>query len=723
MLTALSGQIERITFTNEENGFTIAQVRVYGRKELVTVVGHLTAPSPGEVLEMKGTWTSHPRFGEQFQIETYQTRTPATVVGIKKYLGSGLVRGIGPVMADRIVNAFGKKTLDIIEQEIHRLSEIDGIGQKRIAMIREAWDAQREIRNVMLFLQENSVSPTYAAKIYKAYGRDAVSVVNADPYQLAMDIWGIGFVTADRIAQSLGFAKTAEKRLRAGIIYVLNQLSEEGHVYYPRDLLFEKCSQMLEVPADLLGAPLNAVAELKKIVVETVRGANSNGEQPIEAVYLARYHVSETGIARFVARLAHAAMPFKSIDTHQAIHWVAPQLGIELAHHQVQAIATALSHPMMVLTGGPGTGKTTIINAILKILLRLNLSVMMAAPTGRAAKRMGETTGREAKTIHRLLEFSIQKGGFAKNDDSPLVCDALIIDEASMIDCVLMYHLLKAIKPGTLVIFVGDIHQLPSVGAGNVLNDIIRSQKVPVKALTKIFRQARSSRIIVNAHLINQGKLPLPAAKGVQTDFYFIEQENPERVVDMVLTMIQTRIPKRFGFDPVDDIQLLTPMHRGIVGAANFNARLQEVLNPNREKINRGGREYRVGDKVMQIRNNYDKDVFNGDIGRIFRIFPEEQEVVITFDQRRVTYDYSDLDQIILAYAVSIHKSQGSEYPAVVVPVMPQHYILLQRNLLYTAVTRGKQLVVLVGTKKALAIAVNNNTPQKRHTLLCERLI
>ena len=722
MLTELSGQIERITFSNEDNGFTIARVRVHGRRDLVTIVGNLISPMPGEVLHMKGTWANHPKFGEQFKVDHYEITIPATVFGIKKYLGSGLIKGIGPVMADRIVKRFGKNALDIIENHIHRLAEIEGIGKKRINMIQIAWDEQRDVRDVMMFLQSHGVSTGYAAKIYKAYGKNAVAMVLNNPFQLAMDVRGIGFVTADKIAEQLGFEKTSEKRLEAGIIHVLEKMSEDGHVYYPQSLLYEKCSEILQVDSGLLEKPLTAIKETKKIVVEDFKTYDGKRERQSNSVFLSRYHVSETGIARFLLKLTFAKLPFSAVDAKKAIKWVEPQLGIFLAASQVDAILLALSSPVMVLTGGPGTGKTTIINAILKIYVRLKLKVMMAAPTGRAAKRITETTGAEAKTIHRMLEYSIQSGGFQKNEDNPLACDVLIVDEVSMIDTVLMYHLLKAVKPGTILIFVGDVNQLPSVGAGNVLNDIIQSKAAPVVVLNEIFRQAQTSKIIINAHRINSGHLPVYVETPSLTDFYFIEQEDPEKVLDIILEMIKMRIPKRFGFDATNDIQVLTPMHKGLVGTSNFNTKMQEALNPKSPGIMRGGMAYRVGDKVMQIKNNYDKDIFNGDIGRIFRIFPEEQEVIVDFEDRKIVYEFSELDELTLAYAVSIHKSQGSEYPAVVIPILTQHYILLQRNLLYTAVTRGKKLVVLVGTKKAMAIAVKNNTPQKRFTYLKERL-
>jgi len=719
MLTELSGQIERITYTNEENGYTIAKVKVYGHRDLVTVVGNIVAPTPGEILYMRGVWTHHPKFGEQFKVDQYETKVPATVYGIKKYLGSNLIKGIGPKMAGRIVKKFGKKTLDVIEEEAERLAEVEGIGEKRTAMIRKAWDDQKEIRDVMVFLLSHGVSSGYAIKIFKAYGNRSIAVVKENPYRLAMDIFGIGFVTADQIAEKLGFDKDSPHRIEAGIIYVLNQLSDDGHVYYPDELLLAKCMENLQVDREIIAPSLKNIALSDKIVIEEI---TETLEKNHNAVFLTKFHTSETGIARLLAALLNAPASFRKIDTEKAVKWVEPQLDITLAEKQVEAIVNALKNRVMVLTGGPGTGKTTIINAMLKVFSRLKQKSMLAAPTGRAAKRMSETTGHEAKTIHRLLEFTLQKGGFQKNDQNPLGYDVLIIDEASMIDTILMYHLLKAVKPGTVLILVGDVNQLPSVGAGNVLNDIIASGAIPVVALNEIFRQARTSRIITNAHRINNGKLPIISPPEPKSDFYFIEQEDPEKVLKIILEMIKVRIPHSFKFDPVNEIQVLTPMHKGLVGAHNLNTQLQKELNPQGAGIIRGGREYRVNDKVMQIRNNYDKDVFNGDIGRIFRIFPDEQEVVIAFDDRKVTYDYSDMDELMLAYAISVHKSQGSEYPAVIIPILTQHYILLQRNLIYTAVTRGKKLVVIVGTKKALAMGVNNDKTQKRFTYLKNRL-
>jgi len=725
MPTTLSGQVEKITFTNEENGFTIARVKVPERHELVTVVGTLMAPMPGEILEMRGEWSDHPKFGRQFKVIEYRTRVPATVYGIRKYLGSGMIKGLGPVMAGRIVDRFGQKTLDIIETDIQRLLEVEGIGKKRIDMIAKAWDAQSEIRDVMLFLQGHGVSSGYAAKIFKHYGSQSISVVKQNPYRLASDIFGIGFLTADQIAGKLGFEKDSRLRVEAGILYVLHQLCDEGHVYFPYEPLVSKSCDILGVNREPVLRALGKLALDQTIVIEDVNETADTFKQNIKAVYLTRFHLCETGIARRLTTLVHATKAIRDIDSDKAIDWVQRRLSITLAENQMKAVVWAIENKVLVITGGPGTGKTTIINAVLKIYARLKSGILLAAPTGRAAKRMSEATGFEAKTIHRLLEYSLQKGGFQRHEDKPLECDVLIIDEASMIDTLLMYHLLKAVPPMATFILVGDVNQLPSVGAGNVLNDIIASAVVPVVTLDKIFRQAKTSQIVVNAHKINQGRVPSVSANQAtdpQNDFYFIEQEDPEKVLEIILELSKNRIPQRFGFDPVDEIQVLTPMHRGVVGAGNLNHQLQAVLNPGEGGITRGDRTYRVNDKVMQIRNNYDKDVFNGDIGRITAIAWESREVLISIDGRAVVYDFSDLDEIVPAYAVSVHKSQGSEYPAVIIPIVTQHYILLQRNLIYTAVTRGKELVVIVGSRKAMTIGVNNNKTRQRYTRLCHRL-
>ena len=725
MRTDLSGQIERITYANEENGFTIAKVKVQGQKDLVTVVGNLMAPMPGEILEMRGTWAHHPKFGEQFKVVKFKTKVPATVYGIRKYLGSGLIKGLGPVMAGRIVDKFGKKTLDIIENEIGRLAEIRGIAEKSIARIAKAWEAQKEIRDVMIFLQSHGVSSAYAAKIFKRYGDRSVAVVKQNPYRLATDIFGIGFLKADSIAKELGFSEDSRVRVEAGAVYTLHQLSEDGHVYYPYEQLVERCRETLGVAREPVVQAIGNLNAARQVVIEDLNDGIENFKQNNKAVYLTRFHQCETGISNRLKALLSAPKLTREVESTRAMEWVQQQLSFQPAENQQAAILSALENKVMVITGGPGTGKTTIVKAILKIFSKLKIKIMLAAPTGRAAKRMNEMTGHDAKTIHRLLEYSIHKQGFQKNEKNPLDCDLLIVDEASMIDTVLMFHLLKAIPATATCIFVGDVNQLPSVGAGNVLNDMIASGSVAVIELNEIFRQARSSRIIVNAHKINEGQLPALHQSEIfdpNNDFYFIEQDDPEKVLEIILELAHRRIPQRFRFDPIDDIQVLTPMHKGVVGAVNLNAKLQSVLNPGNGGVIRGDRTYRTNDKVMQIRNNYDKDVFNGDIGRISDIRLEDRQVSIFFDNREVVYDFSELDEIVLAYAVSVHKSQGSEYPVVILPILTQHYILLQRNLIYTAVTRGRNLVVMVGSRKALAIGVNNSQTKQRYTQLRSRL-
>jgi exodeoxyribonuclease V alpha subunit len=722
MISELEGQIERIAYTDEENGFTVARVKVSGQKKPVTVIGHLLAPSPGEILKMEGEWVNHPRFGEQFKIVQFKTAVPASIYGIQKYLGSGLIRGIGPIMAKRLVTKFGKRTLEVIENETEKLAEVDGIGKKRIEFIKKAWDDQKEIREVMLFLQTHDISTGYAVKIFKQYGKRSLEVVRNNPYRLATDIFGIGFATADSIAEKLGFAKDSEVRAEAGILYVLRQLAEQGHVYYPYEPLLNQCLDILGIDRDIIVKAFANVEFEKRIVIEDINSGINGFQENNKAVYLARFYISEITIERILKKLAKAPKSIQKMGAHETIEWVQGQLSINLAKKQIEAVRCAIENKIMVITGGPGTGKTTIINAILRIFSRQKARIFLAAPTGRAAKRMKESTDHEARTIHRLLEYSFKTGGFKKNEKEPLNCDLIIIDEASMIDSMLMHYLLKAIPPHATLILVGDVNQLPSVGPGNVLNDIISSGCMPVVELNEIFRQAKESLIITNAHRINNGILPEFKKTDPNDDFFFIEKENPEEVLKIILELAKERIPNRFGFDPVDDIQILTPMHKGIVGANNLNSEFQNLLNPRDERLLRGNRDFRVNDKVMQIRNNYDREIFNGDIGKIGNIDFVNQEVSVSFDGRDVVYNFSDLDEIVLAYAVSVHKSQGSDYPAVIIPILTQHYMLLQRNLVYTAVTRGRELVVIVGTRKALGIAVKNNKTQKRYTYLKYRL-
>ncbi|HBA55271.1 MAG TPA: ATP-dependent RecD-like DNA helicase [Syntrophorhabdus aromaticivorans] len=720
----LKGEVERITYFNEENNYTIAKMKVRGRHDLVTVVGNFLPVTPGEALRLVGYWDSHPKYGEQFKVLSCESVLPATIKGMERYLGSGMIKGIGPVMAKRLVSTFGEETLAVIESHIERLHEVPGIGEKRVEMIKNAWEEQKEIREVMVFLQGQGVSPAYAVKIYRHYGRDAAKVVSENPYRLAMDIFGIGFITADRIAGKLGIARDSQMRTEAGILYVLNELSDDGHVYYPYKDLLRKCADTLEVEEEKIPYALESIAAERKVVVEDILAPNLrlSASDP-RAVYLAGLHVAELGVAGMLKTLSGFPKQLRLINIDEAIEWVQRTLRLALSERQVEAVKASVNAKTMVVTGGPGTGKTTIINAIIRIYDKMGQRILLAAPTGRAAKRMTEATGHEAKTIHRLLEYSPGSAAFKKNDTNPLEADLVIIDEASMIDTVLMYHFLKAVPAKATLLLVGDVDQLPSVGPGNILKDVIDSESLPTVRLNEIFRQSRESLIIVNAHRINRGLMPVHASDGAhRADFYFLAVEEPEKVVEEIVSLCRDRIPSRFGYNPMTDIQVLTPMHRGVVGVANLNISLQTELNHGTDELVRGGRTLKTGDKVMQMRNNYDKDVYNGDIGRVATIDRELHEVKVDFDGRIVAYDHSDLDELTLAYAISVHKSQGSEYPVVIMPVLTQHYMLLQRNLVYTGMTRGKKLVILIGTKKALAIAIKNNKPQKRYSMLRERL-
>jgi exodeoxyribonuclease V alpha subunit len=708
MSEELEGVVESLLFSSEDSGYTVLRLRSGGR--LVTAVGNLASPVPGERLRLKGRWTDHRRFGRQFAVEEYESHAPATVEGIERYLSSGLIPGIGAELARRIVRAFGEKTLEVLDGQPHRLSEVEGIGRKRIASIRAAWKQQREIRKVMIFLQSHGAGPALAAKIYKRYGDHAIAVVQDNPYRLALDMFGVGFLTADRIARSLGLAEDSPARAQAGVLHTLEECGSEGHLYYPRIALIQKCQKLLEIDRQIIAQALEELARDGKVIMEQMQ------DQP---VYLPAFHRAETGIALLMLQLHGSPRAGRPIDTEKALAWVQERMDIVLVQKQVEAVKTALESKVMVITGGPGTGKTTIIRALLLILQRSGMRFLQAAPTGRAAKRMQEAGGHEARTIHRLLEYTPREGTFRRNPANPLGCDWLILDEASMIDALLMYHLLRALPPSGSLVLVGDADQLPSVGAGCVLKDIIRCGRVPVVELNEIFRQAESSRIVVNAHRINIGLMPAREEGG---DFYFIRQEDPEEVVRLILRLCRERIPARFGLDPLEDIQVLSPMHRGPAGVSNLNRVLQEALNPQPVELPHGERRFRPGDKVMQIRNNYDKEVFNGDIGRVASVDMEERSLLVRYEDRRVRYESTELDEITLAYAVSVHKSQGSEFPAVIVPVLTQHYLLLQRNLIYTAVTRGKRLVIMIGTRKALAIALKNANMQERYSGLRARL-
>jgi exodeoxyribonuclease V alpha subunit len=721
MSAELSGQIERITYYNEENSYTIAKIKVQGRSDLVTIVGSLPGMNPGEVLRLKGQWQRHPRYGEQFKIESFESVIPATVAGIERYLSSGLIKGIGPVMARRLVAKFEKETLNVIERDMDRLREVEGIGDKRIEMIKVAWDEQKDIREVMVFLQGYGVSPAYATKIFKQYGRDAVTIVRENPYRLADEVFGIGFVIADRIAEKVGIAKDSPLRAKAGVQYVLQQCADEGHTFYPFTPLLGACQKVLEIDEAILLDAFDTAASERRIIIEKME---EHPEWNERAIYLTPLHFAETGIAHHLRELSESAKQLQLINRDAALEAAQKQLSINLSGQQLQAVKESLEQKMLVITGGPGTGKTTIIRAITHIYKTQGQKIVLAAPTGRAAKRMAEATGHEAKTIHRLLEYSPKEGKFRKDELDPIDADLVVIDETSMVDTVLMYHLLRAIPKHATLILVGDVDQLPSVGPGNVFRDIIDSRILPTIRFNEIFRQARESMIVVNAHRINNGLMPeLTGREENSADFFFIELEEPEKVLQRIINLCKEKIPARFGFHSLNDIQVLTPMHKGVVGASNLNAELQKELNPSADEFSRAGKIFKKGDKVMQIRNNYDKDVYNGDIGRIVGIDREEQEVSVNFDGKIIPYEFSELDELVLAYATSVHKAQGSEYPAVVMPLLTQHYILLQRNLLYTGITRGKKLVILIGTKKALNIAIRNNKPQQRYTRLKERLM
>ncbi|TYQ12776.1 UNVERIFIED_CONTAM: exodeoxyribonuclease V alpha subunit [Acetivibrio alkalicellulosi] len=705
----ISGVVERITYSNEENGFCVIKIKSKGFYDLVTVVGNLAAVNVGATLKLKGEWRFDSKYGKQFNAIDYRETVPATIAGIEKYLGSGLIKGIGPKYARRIVNHFKEETLRVIEEETDYLIKVEGIGKKRVDMIKKAWHQQKEIKNVMLFLQSNGVSTAYAVKIYKTYGNESISIVKSNPYRLADDIWGIGFKTADKIAQKLGVDKNSFERCRSGIIYILNELSNDGHCYAVREQLIEEAVKILELEEGLIEGTIDRMIEEKAVIPD-----ENN------SIYLPAFYYSEVGTAKRIKEISKNQCLKGSIKIEEMISQIEKECNIIYDEVQVDAIKTAAISKFMVLTGGPGTGKTTTTLAIIKIFEKLGKTVLLAAPTGRAAKRMSETTGMEAKTIHRLLDYS-PMDGYKKNAENKLDCDVLIIDETSMVDIILMYNLLKAINDETVVILVGDVDQLPSVGAGNVLKDIIDSGKIEYVKLTRIFRQALGSAIITNAHLINKGIMP-KLYSGKKSDFFFMEVDNPQDIAEAIKELCIKRLPSYYKIDPINDIQILSPMQRGEAGAQNLNNILQQALNPSNVTVKYGGTVYRLNDKVMQIKNNYDKNVFNGDIGTIVKIDMEDKTLVISFDGNDVEYDSTELDEVVLAYATTVHKSQGSEYKIVVAPLTMQHYMMLQRNLLYTCVTRAKKVFVLVGSKKAVAMAVSNNKIQQRNTMLSERL-
>jgi exodeoxyribonuclease V alpha subunit len=712
---ALAGLVERVTFHNPENGFCVLRVKARGQRDLITVVGHAAMISAGEFVQLSGAWVNDRTHGQQFRAAFVKASPPTTLEGIERYLASGMIRGIGPVYAKRLVRGFGEAVFDLIEQQPERLREVAGIGVKRAARIIAGWAEQKVIREIMLFLHANGVGTSRAVRIYKTYGNDAVRVISENPYSLARDIRGIGFRTADQIAAKVGIEKTALVRIRAGISYALAEAMNEGHCGLPAEELTALTAKLLEVSDDLIATALALELEAGDVVADLLDGRR--------CVFLAGLYRAEQTIAERLRVLVSAGPSWPPIDAAKAIPWVERRTGLRLAASQREAVRIALCSKVLVITGGPGVGKTTLVNSILKILIAKQVRVALCAPTGRAAKRLSDSTGLEAKTIHRLLETDPRTGEFRRTEAHSLDCDLVVVDEASMVDVLLMRSLLRAVPDAAALLIVGDVDQLPSVGPGQVLADIIASNLIPVVRLTEVFRQAAGSRVITNAHRINRGQMPELTNDRVLSDFYFIDAEEPEDGIGKIIAVVRDRIPKAFGLDAIRDVQVLCPMNRGGLGARSLNIELQKALNPPGEaRIERFGWTFCPGDKVMQVENDYDREVYNGDLGIVRRIDLEEGELVVAFDGRDVSYGFGELDELVLAYATTIHKSQGSEYPAVVIPLVTQHYMMLARNLLYTGVTRGKRLVVLVGQRKALAIAVRNQGSRRRWAKLREHL-
>jgi exodeoxyribonuclease V alpha subunit len=715
MKESLSGIIDRVVFHNPENGFAVLRVQVQGRKDLVSLVGQLASAVAGEYVEATGRWEQEPDHGLQFRADELRTMPPHTVQGIEKYLGSGLVKGIGPHYARRIVDVFGEKTLQVIDDSPAFLREVKGIGPRRIQQIRESWREQKAVRAIMLFLQTHGIGTARAVRIYKTYGDKAIDLVRENPYRLASDIWGIGFQTADQLAERLGIARSSPLRAGAALRFVLQEVSRQGHVGYPEAGVRLQTQELTGIDAAVIGDAL----EEKVADRELVR------DQPLDEpwLYLRSLHEAESRAARRLQELQQGPHPLPEVNVPAALEWVERKIGLSLAPMQREAIRQAIAQKVLVITGGPGVGKTTIVRGILEVFAAKKKRVSLCAPTGRAAKRLADTTGCEARTIHRLLEFD--RSGCKRNDRHPLDVDLLIVDETSMVDITLMSQLLRAVPLHACLVLVGDVDQLPSVGPGTVLADIIASRAVPVVRLTEIFRQAEQSGIVHAAYRVRSGLLPESAPPDRLGDFYIIEAETPSAILDRMVTLVQQRIPARFGLDPFRDVQVLTPMNRAELGSRNLNLRLQEILNPRQDdgvEVDRFGWHFRIGDKVLQTENDYQKDVFNGDIGRVTAIDLEEQELTVDYEDRQVAYDFGELDELALAYALTTHKSQGSEYPAVVIALHTQHYMMLQRNLLYTAITRGKKVVVIVGSRRALELAVQRQDTGRRYSALARRL-
>jgi exodeoxyribonuclease V alpha subunit len=712
----LAGLVERVTFHNEQNGFCVLRLKVKGERELITLIGHAPVVSPGEYASASGNWVTDREHGRQFRAVFVKIYPPTTLTGIERYLGSGMVKGIGPVYAGKLVKAFGAAVFDVIEQSPERLREIPGIGEVRARKITSGWADQKVIRSIMVFLHAHGVSTSRAVRIFKTYGQGAIEIVQENPYRLAQDIRGIGFLSADTIAQKIGIAKDSPLRAQAGISYALTEASGQGHCGLPYADLVPLAVKLLDIAESIIETAIAQEVADEVLLPDTVEGQ--------ACVFLAPLYYAEQSIAAQILRLDAGGTTLPAFDADKAIPWVEQKLSIQLADSQKEAIRLALSSKLLVITGGPGVGKTTLVKSILTIMTVKGVKPLLCAPTGRAAKRLSESTGLEAKTIHRLLEINPMNGQFKRNADNPLECDLLVADECSMIDVPLANQLLKAVATRTAVILVGDVDQLPSVGPGQFLTDLIDSGVVPVIRLTEVFRQAATSRIVRSAHQINRGVFPSLPEKGEASDFYLVAAEEPEVIAQTVVDLVQTRLPRKFEVDSIRDIQVLCPMNRGITGARGINQALQAVLNPPGEhSVDKFGNRFSVGDKVMQIENNYDRDVFNGDIGFVTGVDQDDEVLAVVFDGRVVSYPFGELDELVLCYATTIHKSQGSEYPVVVIPISTQHYMMLKRNLIYTGITRGKRLVVLVGQKRALAMAVKGKQVERRWSKLKERLV
>ncbi len=723
-LTVLEGKLEQITYFNKKTLYIIAKLKPGNTDNLVTVVGFMGGASLGETLKIMGDWETHPKYGEQFRIKSYDVTLPASVEGIKNYLKSGIIKGIGRLMAGRMMKRFGADTLNVIENYPEKLLEVEGIGKTKAASISNAWKDHHAIRSLMQFLQEAGVKTSYSAILLKRYGLDALNIIQSNPYCLANDIPGIGFYMADAIALKLKKLENKPERARACIIHLMQQFSNEGHVFAYMDQLTARCKKLFQIESEAAEEAIENLTASGDLIIEN-KVAIPNKKRDKTAVYLKALYQAEAGIANRLKALLSVPVVPQEIDTEQISNEVLKKLAIKLSQEQLNVLEKIFSHKAVIITGGPGTGKTTLIRSINAVFKTLGKQISLAAPTGRAARRLTELTHRNAKTIHRLLGYNFKDNLFDKNQDNPLDADAVIIDEASMVDTYLMFHLLNAIPMTSMLIMVGDVFQLPSVGPGNVLDDMIKSDIIPIFYLKKIFRQARESSIVLNAHRVLKGKFPLLKHINEPTDlseFYFIEQNNPEKVVSTIVELCTMAIPERFGFDPVKDLQVLAPMHKGVTGTINLNQVLQKVLNSNPVTINAANNPFKPGDKVMHLKNNYQKEVFNGDIGTIISIDSKKEELSVDFYGRAVSYDFTETDELSLAYAISVHKSQGSEYPAVIIPLMTQHYALLQRNLLYTAITRGEKLVILIGMKKALDIALKNDRPRQRLSMLADRL-